>query len=72
MIPSSLIDNIVVNKTATPDMPAEFAGGLVQINIRDMPAENYTTVTLGSGFNTNTPVIHSFPPKEVNTITRLR
>lgn len=54
VIPSSLIDNIVVNKTATPDMPAEFAGGLVQINIRDMPSENYTTVSLGSGINTNT------------------
>jgi outer membrane receptor protein involved in Fe transport len=52
VIPSSLIDNIVVNKTATPDMPAEFAGGLVQINIRDMPSENYTTVTAGSGINT--------------------
>lgn len=53
IIPSSLIDNIVVNKTATPDMPAEFAGGLVQINVRDMPIENYTTVTLGTGINTH-------------------
>ena len=52
IIPSSLIDNIVVNKTATPDMSAEFAGGLVQINVRDMPVENYTTVTLGTGINT--------------------
>lgn len=53
IIPSSLVDNIVVNKTATPDMSAEFAGGLVQINVRDMPVENYTTVALGTGINTH-------------------
>ena len=35
MIPSSMIDNIIINKTATPDLPGEFAGGLVQINTKD-------------------------------------
>lgn len=53
VVPSGLIDNIVINKTATPDMPAEFAGGLVQINTKDIPAENFASVTAGSGLNTN-------------------
>lgn len=53
VIPSGLIDNVVVNKTATPDMPAEFAGGLVQVNTRDIPVENFASVTIGSGLNTN-------------------
>lgn len=53
IIPSSLIDNVIVNKTATPDMPAEFAGGLVQVNTKDIPAENFATITVGSGINTN-------------------
>jgi TonB-dependent receptor len=53
VVPASLIDNVIVNKTATPDMPAEFAGGLVQINTKDIPTENYTSVTVGSGLNTN-------------------
>jgi outer membrane receptor protein involved in Fe transport len=53
VIPSVLIDNIVVNKTATPDMPAEFAGGLVQVNTRDIPVENFASVSIGSGINTN-------------------
>ncbi|MEI3797425.1 MULTISPECIES: TonB-dependent receptor [unclassified Chitinophaga] len=53
VVPSSIIDNIVVNKTATPDMPSEFAGGLVQVNTRDIPAENFTTVGIGGGWNTN-------------------
>lgn len=53
MIPAGIIDNVVVNKTATPDLPAEFAGGLVQVNTRDIPSENYLTLTAGSGINTN-------------------
>ncbi|MGN7721902.1 TonB-dependent receptor domain-containing protein [Chitinophaga sp. 22620] len=53
VIPSVLIDNIVVNKTATPDMPAEFAGGLVQVNTKDIPAENFASISVGTGINTN-------------------
>lgn len=53
VVPSGLIDNVIVNKTATPDMPAEFAGGLVQVNTRDIPLENFASVTVGSGINTN-------------------
>lgn len=53
VIPSALIDNIIVNKTATPDMPAEFAGGLVQVNTRSIPEKNFLSITLGTGINTN-------------------
>src|SRR5690606_6761580 len=38
VIPSSLIDNIIISKTATPDVTGEFAGGVVQINTKDIPA----------------------------------
>ncbi|WP_158286536.1 TonB-dependent receptor [Chitinophaga sp. S165] len=53
VVPSGLIDNVVINKTATPDMSAEFAGGLVQINTKDIPAQNFASITIGSGLNTN-------------------
>lgn len=52
IIPSQLVDNIVVNKTATPDLPGEFAGGLVQITTKDVPADNFLSVTVGTGYNT--------------------
>lgn len=52
VIPSQLIDNIIINKTATPDLTGEFAGGLVQINTKDIPAKNFVTVGIGLGFNT--------------------
>ncbi len=52
VIPSQLIDNIIINKTATPDLTGEFAGGLVQINTKDIPAKNFVTIGVGLGFNT--------------------
>jgi TonB-dependent receptor len=52
IVPSQLVDNIIVNKTATPDLPGEFTGGLVQITTKDVPVENFLSVTLGTGFNT--------------------
>ncbi|UKJ08726.1 TonB-dependent receptor [Solitalea lacus] len=52
IIPSNLIDNIVVNKTASPDLPGDFSGGAVQITTRDFPAEPVFVFTIGSGVNT--------------------
>src|SRR5690606_10652638 len=45
MIPSNLVDNVVVNKTVTPDMNASFGGGLIQINTKDIPNENFMSFT---------------------------
>ncbi len=50
LIPAAAIDNIVVNKTATPDMPGNFAGGIVQINTRDFPAKDFFSVTIQPSF----------------------
>ena len=52
VIPSILIDNIIINKTATPDITGEFAGGLIQIQTKDIPAKNSITVGVSLGFNT--------------------
>lgn len=52
IVPSALVDNVVINKTATPDLPSEFTGGIVQINTKDVPAKNFLELTVGSGFNT--------------------
>ena len=52
VIPAGLVDNIVVAKTFTPDMSAEFAGGVVEINTLALPDSRFLTVSLGTGFNT--------------------
>ena len=54
LFPASAIENIIVNKTAVPELPGEFSGGLVQLNTKDIPAQNYFSVTLGTGVNLQT------------------
>lgn len=51
IVPSGLIDNIVVNKTATPDLAADFAGGSIKIITKDIPDNNFFEVSLGGGYN---------------------
>lgn len=52
IIPAVMIDNVIINKTATPDLPGEFAGGLVQVNTKDIPTKNQLSVGLSVGYNT--------------------
>jgi len=54
IVPSNLVDNIIINKTGTPNLPGDFAGGAVQINTRDIPDANFTTLNLGYSYNTQT------------------
>lgn len=52
IIPSQLVDQIVINKTATPDLTGEFAGGLIQITTKDIPTKNLLSFGASLGFNT--------------------
>lgn len=54
MIPSAMVDNMVVYKTAGADMPSEFAGGIIQIQTRDVPEKSFFNVQLGSAYNSQT------------------
>ena len=59
IFPSAIIDNIIINKAFVPELPGEWAGGLVQVNTKDVPSSNFFTVQIGTGFNTQT-VGHDF------------
>jgi TonB-dependent receptor len=54
LFPSSFIDNLLVMKTASADLPGEFAGGAILLNTRDIPENNYVRVSASGGFNTLT------------------
>ncbi len=54
LFPANMLDNIVVYKTATPDMPSEFAGGIVQVNTKSIPEKNFISLSGGIGFNSIT------------------
>jgi len=51
LIPSSLLENIVVQKTYTADRPGEFGGGDVQITTKDFPGKRMLQVSLGAGYD---------------------
>lgn len=52
VVPVELVSGIVVNKTATPDVSAEFVGGQVTVNTLSIPTQNFTTISIGGGGNT--------------------
>lgn len=54
IFPAASIENIVINKTAVPELPGEFSGGLVQLTTKDIPSQNFLSITLGTGVNLQT------------------
>jgi len=52
LIPSSMIDNLVISKAFVPEFPGEWAGGLIQVNTKDIPAKSFFNIQLGTGYNT--------------------
>lgn len=53
VIPSNIIENIIVSKTATADMPADFTGGVVDIVTKDFPSRESYSVSAGGSYNFN-------------------
>ena len=52
IVPANLIDNIIISKTASADMPGDFSGGYVQVLTKDIPDQNFVTFGAGLGYNT--------------------
>lgn len=54
IFPSAAIENIVISKTFMPEHPAEWAGGLIQVTTKDIPAKGFLDLQIGTNFNTAT------------------
>lgn len=54
LIPANMIDNLIINKAFVPEYPGEWAGGLIQVNTKDIPSTNSFNVQVGTGFNSQT------------------
>src|ERR1041384_5071169 len=54
IFPSGVVDNITIIKSSTPDLPGDFSGGLVQINTKDIPDDNFLSLKFGEGYNSVT------------------
>lgn len=51
IFPSNLIDNIYVSKNFTADMPADFTGGLLNIETKDFPEQKVIALSFGISYN---------------------
>jgi hypothetical protein len=49
IIPTALIDNIIVSKSASANQPGDWSGGLVQITTKEV-SDNFFNISLGSGW----------------------
>ena len=49
IIPTALIDNIIVSKSSSANQPGDWSGGLVQITTKEV-SDNFFNLSLGSGF----------------------
>jgi hypothetical protein len=51
IFPTNVIDNIVVSKSFTAELPADFTGGVVDIETKDFPEEKTFRLSLSGGVN---------------------
>jgi TonB-dependent receptor len=49
LFPSLILESVTIVKTFTPDMPADFAGGSVRIDTRELPTKPLFQLSLGGG-----------------------
>jgi outer membrane receptor for ferrienterochelin and colicin len=51
IIPSQMIDNLMIYKSLSPDLPADLTGGFVNISTKNMPEKNQYVLGLQAGVN---------------------
>jgi hypothetical protein len=54
IIPSNLIDNIMIYKSASANLPGDFAGGLIDVTTIEVKDKGFNNLTLGLGFGSMT------------------
>ncbi|RIH64623.1 TonB-dependent receptor [Mariniphaga sediminis] len=51
IFPTNLMNNMMVSKNFTADMPADFTGGLMNVETKDFPEDKIVSVSLSTSFN---------------------
>ncbi|GAB4402842.1 MAG: TonB-dependent receptor [Microscillaceae bacterium] len=60
IFPANLIDNLVVYKTFSADLPGDFTGGLVNVVTKDFPDQFTLQVNSSFGYNANATFNNNF------------
>lgn len=51
IFPTSVLENVIVYKTFSPNLPGDFTGGIVDVETKNFPETKTTSVTLGLRYN---------------------
>lgn len=54
LLPSAMLDRVMVYKTASPDLPGEFAGGVIKVYTRNLPEQDFISFGSTIGVRSNT------------------
>ncbi|MBS1666128.1 MAG: TonB-dependent receptor [Bacteroidetes bacterium] len=54
IIPSSVVDNLVIYKSPTPDLPGDFSGGAIKIITKDYPTKKISELSVSTSYNSLT------------------
>ncbi len=54
IIPSSVVDNLVIYKSPTPDLPGDFAGGAIKVSTKDYPSKRINELAVSISYNSMT------------------
>lgn len=52
LFPASLVDNVLITKTASPDLPGDWSGAYLSIETKDYPEQLAVNVEASFGYNT--------------------
>jgi TonB-dependent receptor len=52
IFPSNMLENLFIMKSATPELPGEFAGGVIDIKTVEPRGEKFQNLQIGMGYNT--------------------
>ena len=50
IVPSAMLENMMVFKTPAPELPGDFSGGFVKLTTKDVPESNIYSFSIGSSF----------------------
>lgn len=67
IIPSSMIENIMIFKSPAAELPADFSGGFVKITTRNLPEKNGLFFSYSTGISGNTTFREFYKPVSGST-----
>lgn len=51
LFPANMLDQLLIIKSATPEYPGDWAGGIILIRTRDVPDDPFFNISLSSSYN---------------------